>query len=164
VVSYIHGAGKIGVLVELNCETDFVAKTDDFKALANDVAMQVAGAYPKYVGKEDVPVEEVEKEKNIYREQLKAEGKAFDGAQAKPENIIEKILDGKLSKFYAEVCLLEQPFIKDEEKTIAQILTAKTSEIGEKITVRRFVRYELGEGLEKKKNDLCAEVAEQLGE
>jgi len=163
VLSYIHGVGKIGVLVEVNCETDFVGKTDAFRALVNDVAMQIAGANPKYLSREDVPAEELEKEKSLYREQLKAEGKAFGGAQAKPENIVEKILEGKMSKYYSEVCLLDQPFIKDEEKTITQLLVEKTAEIGEKITVRRFVRYELGEGLEKRKNDLNAEVAEQLG-
>lgn len=162
VASYIHGIGKIGVLVEVNCETDFVARTDAFKALVNDVAMQIAGANPRYLSREDVPADELEKEKALYREQLKAEGKVFGGAQAKPENIIEKILEGKMSKYYSEVCLLDQPFIKDEDKTITQLLAEKTGEIGEKITVRRFTRYELGEGLEKRKNDLNAEVAEQL--
>ncbi len=155
VFSYIHGIGKIGVLVEVNCETDFVGKTDAFKALCNDIAMQIAGANPKYLSREDVPAEDLEKEKTLYRDQLKAEGK--------PENIIEKILEGKLSKYYSEFCLLDQPFIKDEDKTITQLLAEKTGEIGEKITVRRFTRYELGEGLEKRKNDLNAEVAEQLG-
>lgn len=155
VASYIHGLGKIGVLVEVNCETDFVAKTDAFKVLANEIAMQIAGANPKYLSREDVPTEELEKEKTFYREQLKTEGK--------PENMIEKILEGKMSKYYSEVCLLDQSFIKDEDKTITQLLAEKTGEIGEKITVRRFTRYELGEGLEKRKNDLNAEVAEQLG-
>lgn len=155
VSSYIHGMGKIGVLVEVNCETDFVAKTDAFRALVNDVAMQIAGANPKYLSREEVPAEELEKERGIYREQLRAEGK--------PDSIIEKILNGKLSKYYSEFCLLDQPFIKDEEKTITQLLAEKAGKIGEKITVRRFARYELGEGLEKKKNDLNAEVAEQLG-
>lgn len=155
VLSYIHGIGKIGVLVEVNCETDFVARTDAFKALVNDVAMQIAGANPKYLSREEAPAEELEKEKALYREQLKAEGK--------PENIIEKILEGKMSKYYSEFCLLDQPFIKDEDKTITQLLAEKTGEIGEKITVRRFTRYELGEGLEKRKNDLNAEVAEQMG-
>ena len=156
VVSYIHGAGKIGVLLEMNCETDFVAKTDAFKALANDIAMQIAGACPKYVSREEVPTEELEKEKEIAREQLKAEGK--------PAEIVEKILEGKMNKYYSEVCLVDQAFIKDETKTISQLLGEKTGEIGEKLSVRRFVRYELGEGLEKRKTDLNAEVAEQLGE
>lgn len=154
VSSYIHGAGKIGVLVEVNCETDFVAKTDAFKALVNDIAMQIAGAFPKYLSREEVSAEELEKEKAIYKEQLKSEGK--------PENMIEKIVEGKLSKFYGEVCLMDQQFIKDEDKTITQLIGEKTAEIGEKITIRRFVRFELGEGLEKRKNDLNAEVAEQL--
>jgi elongation factor Ts len=164
VLSYIHGVGKIGVLVEVNCETDFVAKADAFKALVNDIAMQIAGASPKYVSREEIPTDELEKEKTIYRDQLKAEGKAFGGAQAKPDNVIDKILEGKMGKYYSEVCLLDQPFIKDEDKTITQLLAEKTGEIGEKITIRRFTRYELGEGLEKRKNDLNAEVAEQMGQ
>ncbi len=156
VYSYIHGQGKIGVLVEVNCETDFVAKTDEFKAFAHDVAMHIAAISPKYVSREEVSAEEVEKEKDVYREQMKNEGK--------PEDIIEKIIDGKLDKFYSEICLLEQAFVKDEDKTIEQLLTEKTAEIGEKVTVRRFVRYELGEGLEKKSCDFAEEVAEQIGE
>lgn len=154
VASYIHGAGKIGVLVEVNCETDFVAKTDAFKALVTDIGMHIAAARPLYVSRTDVPDEVIGKEKDIYRDQLLAEGK--------PEGMLEKIIDGKLNRFYQEVCLLEQPYIKDEDRTIEQILTAKTAEIGEKITVRRFARYELGEGIEKEEKDFAAEVAEQL--
>lgn len=155
VLSYIHGGGKVGVLVEVNCETDFVAKTDAFKALANDIALHIAGIAPKYVAREDVPAEVVEKETAIYRDQLAAEGK--------PAEIIAKILTGKLDKFYSEICLLEQPFIKDEDKTVQQLLTEKTAETGEKMSVRRFARFALGEGIEKKEVDFAAEVGAQLG-
>jgi len=154
VMSYIHAGGRVGVLVEVNCETDFVAKTDGFQNLAKDIAMHVAAAAPRYVSREEVSVEEMEKEKDIYRAQLLKEGK--------PAEMVEKILAGKMGKFYGEVCLLEQPFIKDEDKTIEALLVEKTGEMGEKITVRRFARYELGEGIEKKKQDFAAEVAEQL--
>ena len=154
VASYIHGAGKIGVLVEVNSETDFVAKNDSFKALVNDITMHIAAAAPKYLSRADVLVGDLEREKSVYREQLQQEGK--------PAEMIEKIVEGKLNKYYSEVCLLDQAFIKDEEKTIAQLLITKTGEIGEKITIRRFVRYEMGEGLEKKVSNLAADVAEQL--
>lgn len=155
IVSYIHGGGRVGVLVEVNCETDFVAKNEGFKALANDIALHIAALSPKYLSREEVPAELVEKEKNIYREQMQGENK--------PAEIIEKIIDGKMGKFYSEICLLEQPFIKDEEKTIEQLLTTKTGEIGEKITIRRFARYGVGEGIEKKEADFVAEVSAQLG-
>ena len=154
VVSYIHGEGKIGVLLELNCETDFVGRNEKFGELATDIAMHIAAMSPKYVVREEVPVEEAEREMNIYREQLKAEGK--------PAEIVEKILAGKMNKYYSEICLLEQAYIKDEDKTIKKLLEEKTAEIGEKISLRRFVRYELGEGLEKKQTDFLAEVAEQM--
>lgn len=154
VVSYIHGAGRIGVLVEVNCETDFVARTEDFRAFANDIAMHIAASNPKYLTRDEVAPEELEREKNVYREQLKTEGK--------PAEMIEKIVEGKLSKFYGEICLLEQTFIKDEEKTIEQLLIQKTGAIGEKITVRRFARYELGEGIEKKSVDFAAEVGQEM--
>lgn len=155
VASYIHAGGKIGVLVEVNCETDFVAKTDNFKMLVNDIAMHIAAAAPRYLSRADVPAEHLEMEKDIYRAQLRAEHK--------PEEMIEKIVEGKMAKFYSETCLLEQPFIKDEEKTIERLLSEKTGEIGEKIVVRRFARYELGDGIEKQETDFVAEVAEQLG-
>ncbi len=155
VVSYIHGGGRIGVLLELNCETDFVAKTDQFKAVATDIAMHVAAIAPQYLNREEVPADVIEKEKNFHREQLKAEGK--------PEAMIEKILEGKMARFYGEICLLDQPFIKDEDKTVQELLTAKTVEIGEKISIRRFTRFVVGEGIEKKKVDYAAEVAAQLG-
>lgn len=154
VISYIHGAGRIGVLVEVNCETDFVARTDSFKALAMDIAMHIAAAAPKYLSRDEVSAEELEREKAVYRDQLAAEGK--------PVDMLEKILEGKLNKFYAEICLLEQTFIKDEAKTIERLLTEKIGEIGEKITVRRFARYELGEGIEKPTTDFLAEVGNEL--
>lgn len=150
VEAYIHGGGRIGVLLELNCETDFVAKTDEFKELAKDIAMQVAASKPEYVSREQVPQEEIEKEKNILRAQALNEGK--------PEKIVEKMVEGRIEKFFKEVCLLEQPFIKDPDKTVQQLITEKIAKIGENISVRRFVRYELGEGLVKKQNDFAAEV------
>lgn len=155
VASYIHGEGRIGVLVEINCETDFVAKTDNFRSLVADVAMHIAAAAPRYLSRIEVPAEVIEKEKDVYREQLKNEGK--------PAEMIEKILEGKISKFYSEICLLDQAFIKDEDKTIEQLLAAKTAEIGEKISVRRFARYQLGEGIEKETADFAKEVAAQAG-
>lgn len=154
VTSYIHGAGKVGVLLELNCETDFVAKTDGFMSLANDIAMHIAAVAPKYTTREEVTTEVLESEANIYREQLRNEGK--------PEEMIEKILIGKMDKFYSEIVLMEQPFIKDEDVTIQELLTTKTGEIGEKITIRRFARYELGEGIQKEVSNLAADVEAEL--
>ncbi|MCL5046941.1 MAG: translation elongation factor Ts [Actinobacteria bacterium] len=154
--SYIHAGGKVGVLVEANCETDFVAKTDEFREFVHDVALQIAAMNPRYVSKEDVPAEVIEHEKEILREQAKGEGK--------PAHIIDKMVEGRLEKFYKEVCLLEQTFVKDPEGklTIGKLLTEKVAKIGEKITVRRFVRFQMGEGLEKKKDDLGGEVAKLL--
>ncbi|HOX60452.1 MAG TPA: translation elongation factor Ts [Candidatus Magasanikbacteria bacterium] len=154
VASYIHAGGKIGVLLEVNCETDFVAGTDAFRSLVNDIGMHIAAMNPKYLAKEEVTAEDMEKEKSVYRAQLEAEGK--------PANMIDKIIEGKMSRYYSEVCLLEQPFIKDEEKTISQLITEKSAETGEKMSVRRFVRFELGEGMAKKSNDFAAEVEAQL--
>jgi elongation factor Ts len=154
VVSYIHGAGKVGVLLELNCETDFVAKTDGFLALANDIALHIAGLAPTCVTREEVRAEDMEKEANIYREQMRLEGK--------PEDMIEKIVSGKMDKYYSEVVLLEQPFIKDEDMTIEQLLTKSTGDMGEKISVRRFVRYELGQGIQKEVSNLAADVEAEL--
>lgn len=150
VESYIHGAGRIGVLVEVNCETDFVAKTDDFKSLVRDIAMQIAAANPGYVTREEVPEEILNHEREILRAQALNEGK--------PANIVEKMIEGRLKKFYQENCLLEQAFIKDPDKTITQLITERVSKIGENISVRRFTRYQLGEGIEKKSNDFAAEV------
>lgn len=154
VESYIHGGGRIGVLVEVNCETDFVAKTDEFKELVRDIAMQIAAMNPLYVAREEVPAEEIEKEKHILRTQALNEGK--------PVQIVEKMVEGRLDKFFKEVCLLEQVFIKDNDKTVHQLVNEKIARIGENISVRRFVRYELGEGLEKRQEDFAAEVMGQI--
>lgn len=150
VESYIHGAGRIGVLVEVNCETDFVAKTDEFKSFVRDIAMQIAAAKPDYVGKEDVPAEAVEKERAILRAQALNEGK--------PEKIVDKMVTGRIEKYFKEVCLLEQPFVKDPDLTVKQMLTEKIATIGENISIRRFSRFELGEGMQKRQDDLAAEV------
>jgi elongation factor Ts len=147
VESYIHGGGRIGVLVEVNCETDFVAKTDEFRAFVKDIAMQIAASKPEYVKREDVPQEVIEKEKEILRAQALNEGK--------PEKIVDKMVEGRIEKFFKEVCLLEQPFIKDPDITVQQLLTEKIARIGENINIRRFTRYELGEGIDKKKADLA---------
>ncbi len=136
VASYIHPGGKIGVLVEVNCESDFVARTEDFQALVKDIAMQVAAANPTYLRREDVPEEVISREKKIYEAQAKGEGK--------PERIIERIVQGKLEKFFQEICLLEQPFVKDPDMTIGQLVSSKIAKLGENIVVRRFQRYQLG--------------------
>ncbi len=154
VASYIHMGGRIGVLVEVNCETDFVAKSADFQNLVKDIAMQIAAANPKYVREEEVDPAELEKEKEILRAQAINEGK--------PEKIIEKMVEGRVKKFYEDVCLLNQPFVKNSEQTIKDVLTEATLKIGEKISIRRFVRYELGEGLEKRNDNLAEEVAKQM--
>lgn len=154
VESYIHAGGRIGVLVEVNCETDFVAKTDDFRTFVKDVAMQIAAMNPQYVRREEVPAEELEKEKEILRNQALQEGK--------PEHIVDKMVEGRLGKFYERVCLLEQPFIKDGDKTIDELVKEKIAKIGENISIRRFVRYELGEGLEKREDDFVQEVMSQV--
>lgn len=150
VESYIHGGGRIGVLVEINCETDFVAKTDNFKALAKNIAMQIAAANPIYVRREEVPEADLEREREVLRAQALNEGK--------PANIVEKMIVGRLEKYYKEVCLMEQLFIKDTDKTIGQLITENVARIGENISIRRFTRYQLGEGIEKKSNDFAAEV------
>ncbi|WP_279324886.1 translation elongation factor Ts [Clostridium sp. 'deep sea'] len=156
VSSYIHGNGKVGVLVEINCETDFVAKTDNFKALARDIAMQIAASKPEYVCREEVPAELIQKEKDILMAQIENEGKK------KPANIVEKIVEGRINKFFKSVCLLEQPFIKDDEKTVEQLLKESIATTGENIKIRRFVRFEMGEGLAKKANDFADEVAQMV--
>lgn len=148
--SYIHGAGRIGVLVEVNCETDFVAKTDDFKLLVKNIAMHIAAANPQYLNKEEVPENVVSHEREVFRAQALNEGK--------PEKIVEKMVEGRVEKYYKEVCLLEQPFIKDPDKTVSGIITESIAKIGENISIRRFVRYQLGEGIEKKEEDFAAEV------
>ncbi|MCC3381320.1 translation elongation factor Ts [Paenibacillus farraposensis] len=154
VESYIHAGGRIGVLVEVNCETDFVAKTDQFKDFVRDIAMHIAASNPRYVRREEVPQDELEKEKEILKAQALNEGK--------PEKIVEKMVEGRIGKFYEEFCLLEQSFIKDPDKTISTLINEKISTIGENISVRRFVRFELGEGLEKKEDNFYEEVMSQV--
>ncbi len=150
VEAYIHGGGRIGVLLELNCETDFVAKTDNFKTLAKDIAMHIAASNPQYLNKEEVPENILTHEREVLKAQALNEGK--------PEKIVEKMVDGRIEKYYKEVCLLEQPFVKDPDKSISQMVTESIAKIGENISIRRFVRYQLGEGIEKKSNDFAAEV------
>ncbi len=154
--SYIHLGGKIGVLVEVNCETDFVAKTEEFKLFVHNVAMQIAAAKPTYISKEEVAQDEIEKEKEILRAQAKNEPKP------KPEAIIEKMVEGRIEKYYKEVCLLEQPYVKDPDMTVGQMLSEATAKIGEKISVRRFARYEMGEGLKKREDNFAEEVLGQI--
>ncbi|MDD2445538.1 MAG: translation elongation factor Ts [Clostridia bacterium] len=154
VYSYIHMGGKIGVIVEINCETDFVAKSDQFNELAKDIAMQIAAAKPIYVNTDEVTDKELDKEKEILRKQAENEGK-------KPE-LIERMVEGRIKKYYNDVCLLEQPFIKDNSKKVSAIINDAILKLGEKIAVRRFVRYEMGEGLEKRVDNLAEEVNKQI--
>lgn len=154
VASYIHGGGKIGVIVEVNCETDFVARGDKFQELCKDIAMQVAASNPKYVRREEVPADVIEAERAIAKQQAINEGK-------KPE-FADKIVNGRLEKFFKEVCLMEQEFIKDPSMSITQVINEAILSIGEKITIRRFVRYEMGEGLEKRQDNLAEEVAKMM--
>ena len=154
VASYIHMGGKIGVLVEVNCETDFVARSDAFQAFVKDISLQIAASAPKYVKREDVPASEVEKEREVLRATAINEGK--------PEKIIDKIVDGGINKLYGELCLLEQPFIKDPSKKVLDVVNEAVAKIGEKINIRRFVRYEMGEGLEKRTDDFASEVMSQM--
>ena len=153
VASYIHG-GRIGVIVEINSETDFVAKNEEFQEFGRDVAMQVAAANPLYVRREEVPQDAIEAEKEILRNQALNEGK--------PAQIVDKMVEGRIAKYYKEVCLLEQPFIKDPDKTIDDLLKEKIAKIGENLSIRRFARFEVGEGIEKKQENFAEEVAKQL--
>ena len=153
---YIHMGGKTGVLVEVNCETDFAARSDDFQILVKDIAMQIAAMNPRYVRREDVTEEDLNREKEIYREQAKASGK--------PDNIVDKIIEGKLKDYYKDACLYDQPFVKDDKMTIEQLITNAIGKIGENIRVRRFTRYVTGEGIEKRSTDLKAEVEGMLGQ
>lgn len=154
VASYIHMGGKIGVLVEINCETDFVAKTEDFQELSKNISMQIAAAKPLYVKREDVPQEVINSEKEIYKTQALESGK--------PEKIVDKIATGKLEKYFSEICLLEQKFIRDPDKTVEEIVKETIAKTGENIVIRRFTRYELGEGLEKRSCNLAEEIAKEL--
>ena len=153
--SYIHAGGKIGVLVEVNCETDFVAKNENFQAFVKDVAMHIAAASPLYVRREEVDADVLEREKAIYRAKAKESGK--------PDNIVEKIIEGQVNKYYADICLLEQPYVKDPDKTVQTYLNETISTIGENISIRRFAKFVLGEGLAKKESDFAAEVAAVAG-
>ncbi len=155
VEAYIHGGGRIGVLVEVNCETDFVAKTDEFKAFCRDIAMQIAAASPEYVRREEVPEHVLERERHIARQQAINDGK--------PEKILDKIVEGRIEKFYKEVCLMEQVYIKDNDLTVDKYLTSKIAKIGENISIRRFARFVVGEGIEKKESNLAEEVAAMQG-
>ncbi len=153
--SYLHAGGTIGVLVEVNCETDFVAKNENFQAFVKDIAMHIAAAAPQYVCREEVPADALEREKEIYRSKARETGK--------PENIIEKIIEGQINKFYADICLLEQSYVKDPDKSIQTYLNETIAAIGENISIRRFARFALGEGLAKKETDFAAEVAAAAG-
>src|SRR6266545_5130534 len=157
--SYIHMGGKVGVLVEVNCETDFVARGEEFQQLVKDIAMHIAAAEPRYVSRENVPLDALEKEKEIARAQAKNDPKNAN----KPDHVIDKIVDGRLNKFYEETVLMDQPFVKDLAKTVGELVTEKVAKTGEKITVRRFTRYKMGEGLERRDDDFGGEVASLIG-
>ena len=153
--SYVHMGGKIGVLVEVNSETDFVARTEPFQALVKDIAMHIAASAPQYVRREEVPADVVAKEMEIAKAQARE--------QKKPEAIIEKIAQGKVDKFFKEVCLLEQPFVKDDKKSVQEMMNEQVGKIGENVQIRRFSRFVLGEGLEKKSENYAEEVAKVAG-
>lgn len=152
--AYIHGAGRVGVLLEVNCETDFVAKNEEFQAFVHEVALQIAAMRPRFVRREDVPEEEIAKEREVLRAQALNEGK--------PEHIAEKMVEGRLNNFYKENCLLEQEYVKEKGKTIQDLLTELIAKLGENMSIRRFARFEVGEGLEKEEADLGSDVAELL--
>ncbi|HQC54136.1 MAG TPA: translation elongation factor Ts [Clostridia bacterium] len=156
--SYIHMGGKIGVLLELNCETDFVAKSDMFKDLAHDLTLQIAASKALYVAREEVPSNEIEHEKNIIKAQITND----ESMTNKPEHVKERFVEGRMEKFFKDICLLEQPFVKDPSVTVNDLVMEATAKIGEKISVRRFVRYEMGEGLEKKSCNLAEEVDAEI--
>jgi elongation factor Ts len=153
--SYIHGGGKLGVLVEINCETDFVARTDEFQELVRDIAMHIAAAEPRAVRREEVTEDLLERERAIFTDQALASGK--------PANVVERIVTGKMEKYFSEFVLLEQPFVKNPDLTVGQLISERVAKIGENIQVRRFVRFKLGEGIEKRQDDFAAEVMAQAG-
>ena len=158
--SYIHMGGKVGVMVEINCETDFVARGEEFQQLVKDVAMHVAAVDPKYLNREQVPADVLDKERDILREQLKNDPKNAN----KPDDVLNKIIEGRVGKYYEDNVLLDQPFVKDPSKTVGELVTEKIASIKENITVRRFTRYKMGEGIEKKSgDDFAAEVASMVG-
>lgn len=154
VEAYIHGGGRIGVLVEVNCETDFVARGEEFRLLVRDVAMHIAAANPQYLVKEEVQAEVLQHERDVLKAQALNEGK--------PEKIVEKMVEGRIEKYYKEVCLMEQAFVKDPDKSIRDLILEKTAKIGERIVIRRFTRFELGEGIEKRQEDFAAEVMKEI--
>lgn len=148
--SYIHAGGKIGVMVEVNCETDFVGRNEDFQRFVREVAMHIAATNPRYVSRDEVPAEEIEKEREILAAQIAQEGK--------PKEVAQRIVEGRIGKFYKEICLLEQPYVKESDKSVEQVVNEITARIGEKIVVRRFTRFQLGEGIQKRSEDFAAEV------
>ena len=153
VASYIHAGGRIGVLVEVNCETDFVARTEQFQQLVKDISMHIAASSPLYLKREDVPENVLMKEREIYKAQFLNSGK--------PEKVVDKIVDGKIDKYFSEICLYEQAFVKDTDKTIQQLVTETIAQLGENVNIRRFTRFALGEGIEKEEKNLAEEVAAQ---
>ncbi|HEY6119830.1 MAG TPA: translation elongation factor Ts [Pyrinomonadaceae bacterium] len=157
--SYIHMGGKVGVLVEVNCETDFVARGEEFQQLVKDIAMHVAAAEPRYVSREEVPAAALDKEREIARAQARNDPKNSN----KPDQVIDKIVEGRLNKFYEESVLMDQPFVKQPEKTVSELVTEKVAKTGERITIRRFTRYKMGEGIERRSEDFGGEVASLLG-
>ena len=157
--AYIHAGGKIGVLLEVNCQTDFVARTEEFRSFVHDLAMHITAAEPRYTNKEDVPAEVLAKEREIALEQANLDPKNA----GKPQQVLEKIVEGRISKFYQETCLMEQAFVKDQNITVSDLVKQMISKTGENIKVRRFTRYKMGEGLEKPPSDLGGEVQELLG-
>src|SRR5229473_246644 len=158
--SYIHMGGKVGVLVEVNCETDFAARSAEFQQLVKDIAMHIAAAEPRCVSREEITAETLDKEREIARAQAKNDPKNAN----KPDQVIDKIVEGRLNKFYEEFVLLDQPFIKDPAKTVSELVTEKIAKTGEKVTIRRFARYKMGEGLAKREDDFGDEVAKLAGE
>jgi len=157
--SYIHMGGKVGVLVEINCESDFVARGEEFQQLVKDVAMHIAAADPRYATRDEVPAGELDKERSILMEQLKNDPKNA----GKPDDVLSKIIEGRLNKFYEENVLIDQPFVKDPSKTVGELVTDKIASIKENISIRRFARFKMGEGIEKKQDDFAAEVASMVG-
>jgi elongation factor Ts len=157
--SYIHMGGKVGVMVEINCESDFVARGEEFQQLVKDVAMHIAASDPRYVSRDEVPAADLEKEREILLGQLKNDPKNAN----KPEDVLNKIIEGRLNKFYEDNVLVDQPFVKDPSKTVGELVAEKIGSIKENISVRRFTRYKMGEGIEKKSDDFAAEVASMVG-
>jgi elongation factor Ts len=157
--SYIHMGGKVGVLVEINCESDFVARGEDFQQLVKDIAMHIAATDPRWTNRSEVPQDVLAKEREILLEQLKNDPKNAN----KPADVLEKIIEGRLNKFYEDSVLVDQPFVKDPAKTVGELVTEKIASIKENISVRRFVRFKMGEGIEKRSDDFAAEVASMVG-